>query len=142
MSPPKSTDRLPFVRATFQKEAKHALDVATAEAKECYDKKHTPIDFFPGDMVYINLKKGTQPGYTLSTHHGKYGPRREGPFEVVERVGLLSYRLKLPKNLKNHDVVSVTNLTLASRALTQCEAYDDKKDRKEQHHKNQNPSSV
>ena len=42
---------------------------------------------------------------------GKLGPRYIGPFEVLERIGQLAYRLQLPENLGGmHDVFYVSRL--------------------------------
>ena len=42
---------------------------------------------------------------------GKLSPRYIGPFEVVERVGIVSYRLALPPSSSNvHDVFHVSML--------------------------------
>ncbi|GJR46976.1 putative reverse transcriptase domain-containing protein [Tanacetum coccineum] len=42
---------------------------------------------------------------------GKLAPRYVGPFEIVERVGLVAYRLKLPQELSCvHDTFHVSNL--------------------------------
>ncbi|GKG10140.1 putative reverse transcriptase domain-containing protein, partial [Tanacetum coccineum] len=42
---------------------------------------------------------------------GKLAPRYVGPFEIVERVGKVDYRLKLPQELRCvHNTFHVTNL--------------------------------
>nr|GFA74841.1 reverse transcriptase domain-containing protein [Tanacetum cinerariifolium] len=42
---------------------------------------------------------------------GKLAPRYVGPFEIVERVGRVAYRLKLPQELSCiHDTFHVSNL--------------------------------
>ncbi|GKC93130.1 hypothetical protein Tco_1158572, partial [Tanacetum coccineum] len=43
--------------------------------------------------------------------HGKLAPRYVGPFEILERVGLVAYRLRLLEELGNvHDTFHVSNL--------------------------------
>ncbi|GKE12441.1 hypothetical protein Tco_1415992 [Tanacetum coccineum] len=50
----------------------------------------------------------------LQVHFGKKGklaPRFVGPFNIVENVGLVAYRLRLPKELNGvHDTFHVSNL--------------------------------
>ncbi|GKC70136.1 hypothetical protein Tco_1116019, partial [Tanacetum coccineum] len=42
---------------------------------------------------------------------GKLAPRFVGPFEVVEKVGPVAYRLELPEDLNGvHDTIHVSNL--------------------------------
>ncbi|GKE94021.1 hypothetical protein Tco_1578876 [Tanacetum coccineum] len=42
---------------------------------------------------------------------GKLAPRYVGPFEILERVGPVAYRLRLPKELSGvHDMFHVSNL--------------------------------
>jgi hypothetical protein len=42
---------------------------------------------------------------------GKRAPRYVGPFEIIERIGPVAYRLQLPQELNNvHNVFHVSNL--------------------------------
>ncbi|GJV26705.1 hypothetical protein Tco_1383153 [Tanacetum coccineum] len=42
---------------------------------------------------------------------GKLAPRYVGPFEILERIGLVAYRLRLPEELSSvHDTFYVSNL--------------------------------
>ncbi|GKF13990.1 hypothetical protein Tco_0055452, partial [Tanacetum coccineum] len=42
---------------------------------------------------------------------GKLAPRYVGPFEILERIGLVAYRLRLPEKLSSvHDTFHVSNL--------------------------------
>ena len=42
---------------------------------------------------------------------GKLNPRYAGPFKILERIGLVAYRLELPQELSCvHDVFHVSNL--------------------------------
>ncbi|GJV18732.1 hypothetical protein Tco_1367752 [Tanacetum coccineum] len=43
--------------------------------------------------------------------NGKLAPRYVGPFEILERIGLVAYRLRLPEELNSvHDTFHVSNL--------------------------------
>nr|GEW15045.1 putative reverse transcriptase domain-containing protein [Tanacetum cinerariifolium] len=61
------------------------------------DKRRKPLEFKVGDRML--LKKG------------KPAPRYVGPFKIVECVGPVAYRLKLPQELSCvHDTFHVSNL--------------------------------
>ena len=50
---------------------------------------------------------------------GKLSPRYIGPFEVLERVGIVAYRLELPRSLSSvHDVFHVSMLRKYTPDLT------------------------
>ncbi|GKB94388.1 putative reverse transcriptase domain-containing protein [Tanacetum coccineum] len=50
-------------------------------------------------------------GAVRFSKRGKLSPRYVGPFEIVERVGLIAYRLRLPQELVGvHDTFHVSNL--------------------------------
>jgi len=64
------------------------------------DRKRKPAPvYYPGDFVFLNGKaiKTRRPSEKLDH-------KNLGPFKVLERVGLASYRLKLPPSLPIHPV--------------------------------------
>src|SRR5271169_1265237 len=75
-----------------------------------FDRKHKPMTFKAGDKVYIKLAHGIQPGYRITDSSGKLHQLRVGPFEVMEPIGRLAYRLKLPSTWRIHPVISVAHL--------------------------------
>jgi hypothetical protein len=75
-----------------------------------YDKKHSPITFKAGDRVYIKLAQGLEPGYRIPNATGKLQQLRVGPFPIIEPVGRLAYKLKLPSNWNIHPVISIAHL--------------------------------
>ena len=88
-------------------DAKDAIAFAAVKMKEYYDQHYRPIYFNVGDTVKLRLHKGYNvPG--VKSH--KLGPQFCGPFEVIERIGQLVYRIKLPDNMKIHNVISVVML--------------------------------
>ena len=62
-----------------------------------------------GDHVF--LKVSPMRGLSRFGKKGKLSPRYMGPFEVLERIGTLAYRLALPPNLSHvHNVFHVSML--------------------------------
>ena len=71
-----------------------------------YDSKHKPVEFEPGDMVWLN-------SFNISTSRPskKLDWKCLGPFKVVKRIGLQSYKLDLPPTMRHiHDVFHVSLL--------------------------------
>ncbi|KAI3773631.1 hypothetical protein L1987_48161 [Smallanthus sonchifolius] len=67
------------------------------------------LEFQVSDRVL--LKVSPLKGVVRFGKKGKLAPRFVGPFEILERIGPVAYRLKLPTKLCNvHDVFHVSNL--------------------------------
>ena len=85
--------------------------------KSCADSNRRPLEFQGGEHVY--LKISPTKGVIRFGARGKLSPRFIGPFEILERMGEVAYRLELPPSLEGvHNVfhvsqpVSYTHLTL------------------------------
>ena len=63
-----------------------------------------------GDDVYLQIKPKNSTLYAGS--YAKLAPSYCGPFEVLERVGLVAYRLALTHHVKFHDVFHVSLLKI------------------------------
>nr|GFD13320.1 hypothetical protein [Tanacetum cinerariifolium] len=67
------------------------------------------LEFQTGDHVF--LKVSPAHGVRRFGNKGKLSPRFIGPFEILDRVGEVSYRLALPPQLSHvHDVFHVSLL--------------------------------
>nr|GEX36563.1 putative reverse transcriptase domain-containing protein [Tanacetum cinerariifolium] len=88
---------------------KERLKVARDRQKSYADKRQKPLEFSVGDKVL--LKVSPRKGMVCFSKRSKLSPRYVGPFEIVERVGPVAYRLRLPKELVGvHDTFHVSNL--------------------------------
>ncbi|GJS24558.1 hypothetical protein Tco_0453190 [Tanacetum coccineum] len=68
-----------------------------------------PLEFSVGDKVL--LKVLPRKGVVRFSKRSKLSPRYVEPFEIVERVGPVAYRLRLPQELMGvHDTFHVSNL--------------------------------
>ncbi|GKA11674.1 putative reverse transcriptase domain-containing protein [Tanacetum coccineum] len=57
------------------------------------------------------VQETTDKGVVRFDKKGKLSPRYVGPFEIVERIGPVAYRLRLPQELSGiHDTFHVSNL--------------------------------
>ncbi|GJX32586.1 putative reverse transcriptase domain-containing protein [Tanacetum coccineum] len=88
---------------------KERLKTARSRQKSYANKRRKPLEFQVGDRVL--LKVSPWKGVVRFGKKGKLAPRYVGPFEIVEHVGPVAYRLKLPQELSCvHDTFHVSNL--------------------------------
>ncbi|XP_052485827.1 uncharacterized protein LOC128040621 [Gossypium raimondii] len=85
------------------------LKAASDRQKSYADLKRRDIEFSVGDRVFLKVspwKKVLRFG-----RKGKLSPRFIGPYEIIERIGPVAYRLALPRELENiHNVFHVSML--------------------------------
>ena len=85
------------------------LLTAQSRQKSYADVRRRPLDFEVGDHVF--LKVMPKRGVVRFGKHGKLSPRLSGPFEILERVGTVAYRLALPPNMIGvHEVFHISML--------------------------------
>ncbi|GKF95222.1 hypothetical protein Tco_0287957, partial [Tanacetum coccineum] len=73
------------------------------------DKRRKLLEFEVGDRVLLKLSSWK--GVMRFGKKGKLAPRYVGPFEILERIGLIAYWLRLPEELNSvHDTFQVSNL--------------------------------
>ncbi|GJS28932.1 reverse transcriptase domain-containing protein [Tanacetum coccineum] len=90
-------------------EIKDRLKAARDHQKIYADKRRKPLEFSVGD--YVLLKVSPWKGVVRFGKKGKLAPRFVRPFEIIEKVGPVSYRLDLPEELNGvHDTFHVSNL--------------------------------
>nr|GFB33409.1 putative reverse transcriptase domain-containing protein [Tanacetum cinerariifolium] len=100
-----------IVQETTEKiiQIKERLKTARSRQKSYADKRRKPLEFKVRDRVL--LKVSLRKRVVRFGKKGKLAPRYVGPFEIVECVGPVAYRLKLPQELSCvHDTFHVSNL--------------------------------
>ncbi|GKF07918.1 putative nucleotidyltransferase, ribonuclease H, partial [Tanacetum coccineum] len=89
--------------------AKDKLKEARSRKKSYADRHRRALEFKPGDRVF--LKVSPCRGVRRFGLKGKLSPRFIGSFEILDRVGEVSYRLALPPQLSHvHNVFHVSLL--------------------------------
>ncbi|KAI3726792.1 hypothetical protein L1987_66598 [Smallanthus sonchifolius] len=85
------------------------LKAARDRQKSYADNRRKPLEFQIGDRVL--LKVSPWKGVVRFGKKGKLAPRYVGPFEILERIGPVAYKLRLPQGLSGiHDTFHVSNL--------------------------------
>nr|GEY32626.1 hypothetical protein [Tanacetum cinerariifolium] len=89
--------------------AKKKLKEARTRQKSYADKHRRSIEFQPGDRVFLKVSPAR--GVRRFGIKGKLIPRFIGTFEILDRVGEVSYRFALPPHLSHvHNVFHVSLL--------------------------------
>ena len=100
-----------LIRDTSEKVSliRQRLLTAQSRQKTYADVRRRPLEFEVGDHVF--LKVMPKRGVIRFGKRGKLSPRFIGPFEILERVGIISYRLALLPNMSSvHEVFHVSML--------------------------------
>jgi len=85
------------------------LQTAQSRHKSYADSHRRPLTFSIGEHVF--LKVSPLKGSLRFGKKGKLAPKYIGPFEVLQKVGPVAYRLALPPTLQSiHDVFHVSQL--------------------------------
>ena len=100
-----------LIRDTSEKVSliRHRLLTAQIRQKSYADVQRRPLEFEVGDNVF--LKVMPKRGVVRFSKRGKLLLRFIGPFEILERIGTVAYRLALPPNMIGvHEVFHVSML--------------------------------
>nr|GEX52600.1 putative reverse transcriptase domain-containing protein [Tanacetum cinerariifolium] len=88
---------------------KERLKAARDCQKSYLDNRRKPLEFKVGDQVL--LKVSPWKGVVHFRKKAKLALRYVGPFEILKRIGLVAYRLRLPQEFNSiHDTFHVLNL--------------------------------
>ena len=105
------TTGLDLIRDTLPKVdlIQRRLLTTQSRQKSYADRRRRPLEFEAGDHVF--LKVMPKRGVVRFGKRGKFSPRFIGPFEILERVGIVVYRLALPPSLSSvYEVFHVSML--------------------------------
>ena len=100
-----------LIRDTSEKVSliQQRLLTAQSRKKSYADVRCRPLEFEVGDHVF--LKVMPKRGVVRFGKRGKLSPRFIGPFEILERVGIVAYWLALPPSMSGfHEVFHVSML--------------------------------
>jgi hypothetical protein len=90
--------------------------------KQIYDRGHKERSFQPGSYVYVRLQPYRQHSLEKQMNM-KLAAKFYGPFQVLERIGEVAYKLALPTGSKVHPVfhVSLLKQQVGTKAATSTE---------------------
>ncbi|GJW17420.1 putative reverse transcriptase domain-containing protein [Tanacetum coccineum] len=111
--PMRETDPMEKLARMYLKEVviRHGIPVSIiCDRDPSYaDLKRKPMEFQVGDRVMLKVLPWK--GVVRFGKRGKLNPRYVGPFKVLEKVGAISYKLKLPEELSRvYNTFHVSNL--------------------------------
>jgi hypothetical protein len=104
-----AVDRQLRDRDIFLAENKDRLLQAQTMMKATYDKHLRDMEFVVGDWVWLRLNHRS----ATTIREGRYsklGPKYFGPYQILERIGSISYRLRLLARARIHDVFHIAFL--------------------------------
>ncbi|KAJ0918494.1 putative nucleotidyltransferase, Ribonuclease H [Helianthus annuus] len=102
---------LELVQETTDKifQIRDRIKAARDRQKSYANKKRKQLSFEVGDKVL--LKVSPWKGVARFGKRGKLNPRYIGPFEILEKIGTVAYKLKLPDEVSSvHHTFHVSNL--------------------------------
>nr|GEX37269.1 putative reverse transcriptase domain, ribonuclease H-like domain, aspartic peptidase domain protein [Tanacetum cinerariifolium] len=102
---------LELIHETTEKivQVKNRLLTARSRQKNYANVRRKPMESEVGDKVMLNVSPWK--GVIRFGKSGKLSPRYIGPFEIIERIGPVAYKLELPKKLHGiHSTFYVSNL--------------------------------
>ena len=100
-----------LIRDTSEKVSliRQRLLMAQSRQKSYADVRRRPLEFKVGDHVF--LKVMPERGVVRFGKRGKFSSRFIRPFEILERVGTVAYRLALPPGMSGvYEVFHVSTL--------------------------------
>lgn len=82
-------------RDKILREVQEAISLAQPRMEQIYDSKHQDRKLCVGDWVYLKLQPYRQTSLTFRKNY-KLSAWYFGPFEILEKIGKVAYKLNLP----------------------------------------------
>ncbi|MCI52489.1 putative retrotransposon gag protein, partial [Trifolium medium] len=78
------------------------MKASQSRQKSYHDRRKKDLEFQEGDHVFLRVTSATGVGRALKSK--KLTSRFLGPYQILERIGKVAYRIALPPSLSNlHD---------------------------------------
>jgi hypothetical protein len=94
---------------TYRTRAKEAFNLAQMTQEKYYNQGRLNTEFHEGQLVLLNVH--TLKLFRAETGRGrKFLPKYEGPFEIIQKISPVTYRLRLPVSYGIHPVINIAHL--------------------------------
>lgn len=85
------------------------MKVSQSRQKSYHDRRRKDLEFNEGDNVFLRVNPVTGVGRALKSK--KMNPKFIGPYQILQRVGVVAYRVAMSLELlRLHDVFHVSQL--------------------------------
>jgi len=96
-------------REEMLKLAKFHMKRAQERMKQLADKHRSEREFQVGDLVFVKLHPYRQI-FVAFKSNAKLAPKYYGPYPILEKIGVVAYKVQLPANSLIHNVFHVSQL--------------------------------